>query len=187
MRQRVSPWKQWTDSLTKLVRRLRRHRGVLWGRPRRTPISMKALIHLVEQVREYYASHGLPRHPKKSVEQALEAEVQGAWLDGRKGILLRGASKRPRMAPNGFTKRSKAFSKDTWGREAVFVQWAASLCQVRGDVPEEMDLCPVLTSGYWSASGWCPETSYWAWGRLSLVGNSWHVGVIAWLLCNLGT
>ena len=42
---------------------------------------------VVEQVREYYAQHGLPRHPKKSVEQALEAEVQGAWLDGKAGTM----------------------------------------------------------------------------------------------------
>eukprot|EP00435_Cladocopium_sp_Y103_P064632 s325_g26.t1 len=42
---------------------------------------------LVTQVREYYADHRLPRHPKKSVEQALEAEVQGAWLDGDEGTL----------------------------------------------------------------------------------------------------
>ena len=42
---------------------------------------------LVEQIREFYGKSQLPRHPKKSVEQALEAEVQGAWLDGRKGTL----------------------------------------------------------------------------------------------------
>ena len=28
---------------------------------------------------------GLPRHPKKAVEQASGAEVQGAWVDGSKG------------------------------------------------------------------------------------------------------
>ena len=48
---------------------------------------------LVTQVREYYDSQGLPRHPKKSVEQALQAEVQGAWLDGRRGTLCAKPSK----------------------------------------------------------------------------------------------
>ena len=42
---------------------------------------------LVDQLREYYTSSGLPRHPKKSVEQSLGAEVQGAWVDGEKGIM----------------------------------------------------------------------------------------------------
>ena len=36
-------------------------------------------------IREAYTTLGLPRHPKKAVEQAVEAEVQGAWVDGRKG------------------------------------------------------------------------------------------------------
>ena len=48
---------------------------------------------VVEQVRECYAQHGLPRHPKKSVEQAMEAEVQGAWLDGNTGTLCAKPSK----------------------------------------------------------------------------------------------
>eukprot|EP00435_Cladocopium_sp_Y103_P054052 s185_g17.t1 len=42
---------------------------------------------LVTQIREYYEDHDLPRHPKKSVEQAKAAEVQGAWLDGEAGTL----------------------------------------------------------------------------------------------------
>ena len=42
---------------------------------------------LVEQLREYYASSGLPRHPKKSVAQSLGAEVQGAWIDGERGVM----------------------------------------------------------------------------------------------------
>ena len=35
--------------------------------------------------RETYTTLGLPRHPKKAVEQAGVAEVQGAWVDGSKG------------------------------------------------------------------------------------------------------
>ena len=43
---------------------------------------------LVEQLREFYEDGQLPRHPKKSVEQSLAAEVQGAWLDGDKGVMF---------------------------------------------------------------------------------------------------
>lgn len=42
---------------------------------------------VVENLREHYALCMLPRHPKKSVEQSLSAEVQGAWLDGEEGTL----------------------------------------------------------------------------------------------------
>ena len=42
---------------------------------------------VVEQLRECYASDGLPTHPKKTVQQELGAEVQGAWLDGEGGKL----------------------------------------------------------------------------------------------------
>ena len=48
---------------------------------------------LVEHLREFYAQSLLPRHPKKSVEQALEAEVQGAWVDGVKGTISAKPSK----------------------------------------------------------------------------------------------
>ena len=48
---------------------------------------------LVEKLREYYTECKLPRHPKKSVEQAVTAEVQGAWLDGQAGTLSAKASK----------------------------------------------------------------------------------------------
>lgn len=41
----------------------------------------------VEALREAYAQEGLPRHPKKAVEQALAAEVQGAWVDGEAGMV----------------------------------------------------------------------------------------------------
>ena len=41
----------------------------------------------VEQLRECYAREGLPTHPKKTVQQELGAEVQGAWLDGEGGKL----------------------------------------------------------------------------------------------------
>ena len=36
-------------------------------------------------IRETYTTLGLPRRPKKAVEQASAAEVQGAWVDGSKG------------------------------------------------------------------------------------------------------
>ena len=42
---------------------------------------------LVELLREGYEAEGLPRHPEKSVEPQLQAEVQGAWLDGETGTL----------------------------------------------------------------------------------------------------
>ena len=36
-------------------------------------------------MRQGYLSWGMPRHPKKSVQQALQAEIQGAIVDGRSG------------------------------------------------------------------------------------------------------
>ena len=36
-------------------------------------------------VREIYQQLGLPRHPKKGVTQQVQAEVQGAWVDGDLG------------------------------------------------------------------------------------------------------
>jgi hypothetical protein len=50
---------------------------------------------VVDQVRECYSQMGLPRHPKKTVQQALGAEVQGAWLDGEEGTLY---AKPPKVA-----------------------------------------------------------------------------------------
>ena len=40
----------------------------------------------VLQVRDTYEALGLPRHPKKSVQRALQGEVQGALLDGEAGF-----------------------------------------------------------------------------------------------------
>ena len=48
---------------------------------------------LIDQIREYYDKVQLPRHPKKSVQQSMGAEVQGAWLDGYKGTLVAKPSK----------------------------------------------------------------------------------------------
>ena len=48
---------------------------------------------LVQQVRECYAEMQLPRHPKKTVEQSLSAEVQGAWVDGEQGTITAKPSK----------------------------------------------------------------------------------------------
>eukprot|EP00438_Fugacium_kawagutii_P016411 Skav235392 [mRNA] locus=scaffold1262:478179:481154:- [translate_table: standard] len=39
----------------------------------------------IEHLRAAYAASGLPRHPSKAVERRLQAEVQGAWIDGVKG------------------------------------------------------------------------------------------------------
>ena len=44
-------------------------------------------------IRETYATLGLPRHPKKAVEQAVAAEVQGAWVDGSRGTATPKAAK----------------------------------------------------------------------------------------------
>ena len=41
---------------------------------------------LVEGLREEYAKWGIPRHPKKGVASQLKAEVQGAIVDGSRGI-----------------------------------------------------------------------------------------------------
>ena len=40
----------------------------------------------VQDLREQYASQGIPRHPKKAVERAPVAEIQGAILDGVEGF-----------------------------------------------------------------------------------------------------
>ena len=60
--------------------------------------SMAALIagtpsDATEMVREQYDLLGLPRHPKKSVQQAHIAEVQGAIVDGQAGIIYPKPSK----------------------------------------------------------------------------------------------
>eukprot|EP00438_Fugacium_kawagutii_P014361 Skav231767 [mRNA] locus=scaffold739:108680:112408:- [translate_table: standard] len=41
---------------------------------------------LVQGLRETYAELGVPRHPKKGVARQPQAEVQGALLDGERGI-----------------------------------------------------------------------------------------------------
>ena len=41
---------------------------------------------LVSGLREEYLKWGIPRHPKKSVQQLRMAEVQGALVDGQKGL-----------------------------------------------------------------------------------------------------
>ena len=42
---------------------------------------------LALSLREAYMAAGLPTHPKKTVQQQLGAEVQGAWIDGRRGMV----------------------------------------------------------------------------------------------------
>ena len=47
----------------------------------------------VLKLREGYAELGLPRHPKKGVERQFEAEIQGAWFDGKEGFAMPKVSK----------------------------------------------------------------------------------------------
>ena len=47
----------------------------------------------VVALRKAYEEVGLPRHPKKSVQQQVRAEVQGALIDGEKGIMCAKPSK----------------------------------------------------------------------------------------------
>eukprot|EP00435_Cladocopium_sp_Y103_P018988 s785_g4.t1 len=47
-------------------------------------ISGKVSVETVA-LREGYLYWGLPRHPKKSVQQELQAEISGAWVDGLSG------------------------------------------------------------------------------------------------------
>ena len=42
---------------------------------------------VVQGLREAYLEGGLPRHPKKCVQNQPKAEVQGAWVDGLKGTV----------------------------------------------------------------------------------------------------
>ena len=42
---------------------------------------------VAKALRETYLQEGLPRHPKKAVERQLQAEVQGAWIDGIAGTV----------------------------------------------------------------------------------------------------
>ena len=48
---------------------------------------------MVLALREAYEMKGLPRHPKKSTEQAIAAEAQGAWVDGAQGTISAKPSK----------------------------------------------------------------------------------------------
>ena len=45
------------------------------------------------QLREAYLEEGLPRHPKKSVENQYKAEVQGTLVDDHQGIVMAKGSK----------------------------------------------------------------------------------------------
>ena len=56
---------------------------------RRTAELVKGTVsHQVLQLRHDYQQMGMPRHPKKSVERAYRAEVQGALFDGREGFAI---------------------------------------------------------------------------------------------------
>eukprot|EP00438_Fugacium_kawagutii_P022971 Skav217639 [mRNA] locus=scaffold73:30129:32516:- [translate_table: standard] len=77
------------DQLAKVDRRLAE---IIQGTPSKE----------VEFLRGAYQEHGLPTHPKKSVEQQPGAEIQGSWLDGEGGTCMakptKGANVEP-MAP----------------------------------------------------------------------------------------
>ena len=47
----------------------------------------------VEALREAYARHQVPRHPKKTVARAINAEIQGAEVDGETGMAAPKADK----------------------------------------------------------------------------------------------
>eukprot|EP00435_Cladocopium_sp_Y103_P063643 s758_g25.t1 len=73
----TSPWlyRIYLDNFDALQKVDSRLAGLIQGEP-----SLEALA-----LREGYHHWGLPRHPKKSVEQALVAEIQGALVDGKTG------------------------------------------------------------------------------------------------------
>ena len=71
------------DNFDELVRVSRETAALVAGTP--TPE--------VERLRESYAEHGLPRHPKKAAQQESMAEVQGAWVDGDQGVICAKPSK----------------------------------------------------------------------------------------------
>ena len=48
---------------------------------------------MVTELREVYHEMGLPIHPKKSLTQKFQGEVQGAWVDGEKGVIMAKPSK----------------------------------------------------------------------------------------------
>ena len=73
----VSPWlyRIYLDNFDALQKVDRKLASLIDGTPSAEALAM----------REGYQYWGLPRHPKKSVEQALTAEVQGALVDGVTG------------------------------------------------------------------------------------------------------
>ena len=81
---------------------------------------------LVKTLREFYAECKLPRHPKKTVQQAKAAEVQGAWLEGYKGTLS--------PKPAKVVKYIK-LALEILGRGRASTSSWRWLC-LRGDVPE---------------------------------------------------
>ena len=68
----------------------------------------------VEGLRGAYAQAGLPVHPKKAVSQRMQAEVQGAWVDGLQGKVLAKPSKVAKYIRLGLEllKNGKASQKE---------------------------------------------------------------------------
>ena len=73
----VSPWlyRVYLDNYDSLERMDGRLAALIRGEPSAEALAM----------REGYQHWGLPRHPKKSVQQAVTAEIQGAMVDGVTG------------------------------------------------------------------------------------------------------
>ena len=68
----------------------------------------------VEVLREAYQRVGLPRHPKKSVMQMRQAEIQGAWVNGERGTVSAKPSKVAKYVRLGLEllKKGRASQKE---------------------------------------------------------------------------
>ena len=54
---------------------------------------------LMQRLKDTYSEMGIPRNVKKAVEAAKAAEMQGAWIDGEKGICSPKTDKVGKQAP----------------------------------------------------------------------------------------
>ena len=87
-------------------------------------------------MRETYAKLGLPRHPKKGGEQQLQAELQGAWVDGKQGVASPTAEKVVRylrLACEAFLQGLGTLRQQAWPLPYVWMQWVSGL--VRAVIP----------------------------------------------------
>eukprot|EP00435_Cladocopium_sp_Y103_P018556 s1332_g4.t1 len=98
----TSPWlyRIYLDNFDALQKVDRNLAALLEGKP-----SLEALA-----MREGYQHWGLPRHPKKSVEQGLVAEIQGALVDGKSGHVRPKPSKVLKYVELGLSLVSKGWA-----------------------------------------------------------------------------